>query len=330
MTKPYTVSNVAGFPAQQNNGAQVFALDNTITIGSRLNWEQRLGFDRMGSYSHYTQTVTPDPSLGPTFGVGAGTTSVTLTPNVLPGLSLGHFASSSAGSVNVGPYSAFANIGFYQNRINPSSNLIYSLGKHTITVGGGYSYTQLNIENNRPGLAEITTSNFDGFLEGNIHSASVLQSIANGRNNADRYYRSNEVAAYALDKWQARANLSFTAGVRYDYHGGLTEKYGNMFNFDPSAYNVTGTVASGFNVTNSGFVVAGNNKYNPTAGVSDSTLTGRQWGFSPRLGFAWSPKKFDNKVVVNGGFGLYYDRGELFTYPVAAGRRNVRRTVRRD
>ncbi len=312
--KPYTVSNVAGFPSQQNNGAQVFALDNTITFGSRLNWEQRLGLDRMGSYSFYNQTVAPDPSLGPTFGVGAGTSSVSLTPNVLPGLSLGHFAAPSAGSLNVGPYSAFANIGFYQNRINPSSNLIYSLGKHTITVGGGYSYTQLNIENNRPGLSEITTTNFDDFLEGAIHSASVLQSVANGRNNANRYYRSNEVAAYALDKWQARSNLSFTAGIRYDYHGGLTEKYGNMFNFDPSAYNVTGTVASGFDVTNSGFVVAGNNKYNPTQGVSDSTLTGRQWGFSPRLGFAWSPKKFDNKVVVNGGFGLYYDRGELFTY----------------
>lgn len=87
-----------------------------------------------------------------------------------------------------------------------------------------------------------------------------------------------------------------------------------MFNFDPSAYDVTGTVASGFNVVNSGFVIAGNNKYDPTPGTSASTLTGRQWGISPRLGFAYSPKRFNNKLVINGGAGMYYDRGELFTY----------------
>ncbi len=86
------------------------------------------------------------------------------------------------------------------------------------------------------------------------------------RNNANRYYRSNEIATYVQDKWQALSNLSITAGVRYDYHGGLTEKYGNMFNFDPSTYDVTGTATTGFNVVNAGFVIAGNNKYRPDAG----------------------------------------------------------------
>ena len=48
--------------------------------------------------------------------------------------------------------------------------------------------------------------------------------------------------------------------------------------------------------------------------MSDTTLTGRQWGFAPRIGVAWSPKKFDDKVVVRAGWGIYYDRGELFAY----------------
>jgi hypothetical protein len=190
------------------------------------------------------------------------------------------------------------------------------VGKHTIIAGGGYSYTQLNITNDRTGHAQLTVSNFDTFLQGEVHSSSVVESIdpITHRNNADRYYRTNEFSGYVQDKWQALTNLSITAGVRYDYHGGMTEKYGDMFNFDPKLYDVTGTTTTGFNVVNSGFVIAGNNKQNPSKGVSASTLDGRQWGISPRLGFAWSPKAFHSNLVVSGGAGLYYDRGELFTY----------------
>jgi hypothetical protein len=317
VTKPYGYSAVGGFPVTQFNGAQVFAIDNTISFGSRVNWEQRLGFDRMRSYSTYQQTLA-----GGNFGInGAPSTGQIANPLVadeLPGLSLGEFAynSSTAPSLTVGPYSAFVNTGYFQNRLNPSTNLIYSIGHHTIIAGGGYSYTQLNIENNRQGHAEIKTKTFQKFLTGATSGANVLESTdsVSGRNNSDRYYRSNELAGYVQDKWQAQPNLSITAGVRYDYHGGLTEKYGNIFNFDPSVYNVTGTVATGFTVNNAGFVVAGNNKQDATQGTSNSTLSGRQWGVSPKVGFAWSPKMFGDKVVINGGAGIYYDRGELFTY----------------
>ena len=48
--------------------------------------------------------------------------------------------------------------------------------------------------------------------------------------------------------------------------------------------------------------------------MSKTTLTGRQWGIAPRLGFAWQPSMFHSKIVVRGGGGFYYDRGELFTY----------------
>ncbi len=241
-----------------------------------------------------------------------------MLPDTLPGLDLVQFATkgSFSPSLTVGPYSAFVNLGYYQNRINPSTNVIFSLGKHTIVAGGGYSYTQLDIENNRGGHGEIKTKTFETFLTGAAQSSNVLESIdpVSGRNNSNRYYRSNEIAGYVQDKWQALPELSITAGVRYDYHGGLTEKYGNMFNFDPSRYDVTGTVASGFDVVDAGFVIAGNNKYNPTQGTTNSTLTGRQWGISPRLGFAYSPKVLGGKVVISGGAGMYYDRGELFTY----------------
>jgi hypothetical protein len=325
VNKPYGLAQTGGFPLTQNNGSQVGALDNTINIGSHLNWEQRLGYVRMYSNSFDKQTVAPDPTLGPTFGIGTGTGLY--AGGIMPGLDLLEFASNfstDAPSVRVGPYgteSTTINTGYYQNRLNPSTNVIFSLGKHTIVAGGGFSYTQLNIENNRNGIANVEAKTFETFLEGNAYKSNTIDSIdpSSGKNNADRYYRSNEIESYVQDKWQLLSNLSITAGVRYDYHGGLTEKYGNFFNFNPSLYDVTGTSTTGFTVVNTGFVVAPNNKYRSSVATSnlagsDSTLNGRQWGISPRVGFAWSPKQNNGKVVLRGGAGIYYDRGELFSY----------------
>jgi hypothetical protein len=314
ITRPYGFSDVAGFPVTAHNGSQVFSLGNTIAIGQRLNWEQRLGFVRMGTFSDYKQTVPGN------LGVSAAQTT-NLIADTLPGLQINNFGYFDQYSppLYVGPAGvpgAFVDMGYYQNRLNPSTNVIFTAGRHTIIAGGGYSYTQLNITNNRTGHAQATVSGFDSFLQGQVHSSSVVESIdpVTHRNNADRYYRTNEFNGYVQDKWQALSNLSITAGVRYDYHGGMTEKFGDMFNFDPALYDVTGTSTTGFNVVNSGFVIAGNNKQHPTSGVSASTLKGRQWGISPRLGFAWSPKIYQSKVVISGGAGMYYDRGELFTY----------------
>jgi hypothetical protein len=323
--KPYGLSQTGGFPLTQQNGSQVGAIDNTISIGSRMNWEQRLGYIRMYSNSYDEQTVQPDATLGPTFGIGASDASGLFAPGIMPGLDLLDFAtvtSTDSPSLSVGPYSTESttiNTGYFQNRLNPSTNVIFSLGKHTLVAGGGYSYTQLNIENNRNHMVNIETKNFQDFLEGQAYKSSVIDSVVGGKNTADRYYRSNEIEGYVQDKWQLLTNLSITGGVRYDYHGGLTEKYGNMFNFDPTLYNVTGTSTGGFTVGNSGFVVAPNNAFASSitpaniAG-SDSTLKGRQWGISPRIGFAWSPKRNEGRVVISGGAGMYYDRGELFSY----------------
>jgi hypothetical protein len=315
VTRPFGYSATAGFPVTQNNGTQVFSLGNTISIGQRLNWEQRLGFVRMGSFSNYRQAFS-----GGNLGVSAEQPD-NLAANVMPGLQVNNFGyyDQYSPAAYIGPAGvpgAFVNMGYYQNRVNPSTNVIFTAGRHTIVAGGGYSYTQLNITNNRTGHAQAVVNGFDNFLQGIVRSSSVLQSIdpTTGRNNANRYYRTNEFNGYVQDKWQALTNLSITAGVRYDYHGGMTEKYGDMLNFNPALYNVTGTTTTGFDVINSGFVIAGNNKQNPTKGVSASTLEGRQWGISPRIGFAWSPKAFHSNLVISGGGGLYFDRGELFTY----------------
>ena len=75
VTRPFGFSSTAGFPVTQHNGAQVFSLGNTISIGPRLNWEQRLGFVRMGSFSNYNQIFA-----GGNLGVGSRAARITWSP----------------------------------------------------------------------------------------------------------------------------------------------------------------------------------------------------------------------------------------------------------
>ncbi len=291
---PFSLSNVLGFPGHEDSGSQVASLNNSISIGSNINWEQRIGFSRQKVYSSYTAPLSAS-SVG--ISVPGG--------NYFPGLSMNDFAQrdSNASSVSIGPSSDFVNDGYFQNRYSASSNVIFSLGKHNISVGFDYNYTQLNIRNNRIGHAQLSTSNFAGFLEGGLRNGTVLEG------NANRHYRNNDAGAFLQDKWQVKPNIAVTAGVRYDFNGPFREANGLMFNFDPKLYQ-----SSPAAVTNTGFIVAGNNKQYGTPGVSDSTLKGRQWGIAPRIGIAWSPERFHNKVVWRAGAGIYYNRGEYFQY----------------
>ncbi len=219
-------------------------------------------------------------------------------------------ASTNIGS---GANSQGAFTGVFQNRFMPSASAIWTHSKHTFTFGGSFSYTQLNARDDRTNYGTVAFNDFASFLEGVpiTYSANGFITTNFLQGDANRYYRNRETGTYLQDKFQIRSNLSLSLGLRWDYHGGLTEKYGRLYNFDPSRYSYDATTDA---VTSNGFIIAGNNPLFPTKGVSDSTLTGRQWGFAPRIGVAWSPKKFNDKIVVRAGWGMYYDRGELFTY----------------
>jgi hypothetical protein len=310
---PFGYSAVEGFPQHLDAGSQVASITNTQSFGPNFSVAEVFGFIREKVYSTIGQPFSPG-------SVGINN----LGSNVFPGITIvddlgnesplnTNFVFNAGTTIGSTAASQGAFTGIFQNRWMPSANAIWSHGKHTVTFGGNYSYTQLNARDERPNSGMIGFVNWDDFLTGSpiTYTADGFITTTFLQGDANRYYRSNETGWYVQDKFQVRPNLSFSGGLRFDYHGGLKEKNGRIFNFDPSRYSYDATSDT---ITSNGFIIAGNNPDFPSHGVSDSTLTGRQWGIAPRVGVAWSPQAFKDKVVVRAGWGLYYDRGELFTY----------------
>ena len=307
---PYAYSDVPGFDQHLDAGSQVASINNTYLVKSNLSTQETVGFIREKLYSTNVQPFSPQ-------NIPGGASINTFGSTYFPGITIYDVLGSSrpsgvSDSLNIGPNASGqgSNTGVFQNRIQPSGNALWTLGKHTIGFGGSYSYTQLNTIDKRTGTGSIATADLSQFAQGLVTPNYAYNVTTFLQGDANRYFRSNQVGLYVQDKFQLKPNVTITAGLRYDWDGGLTEKYGRIFNFDPTLYNYN---SASDTITNPGFIIAGNNA-NGTSGVSNTTLTGRQWGIGPRVGIAWSPSKNEGRIVFRAGSGIYYDRGELFTY----------------
>jgi len=312
-TAPFGYSAVEGFPQHLDAGSQVASITNTQSITPSFSVAEVFGFIREKVYSTIGQPFTPQ-------SIGINNLGSSVFPGITIVDDLGNssplntnFVFNAGTTIGSTAASQGAFTGVFQNRWMPSVNAVWNHGKHTFTFGGSYSYTQLNARDQRTNSGMVGFTNFDNFVTGTpiTYTADGFIATTFLQGDANRYYRSNETGWYFQDKFQLRPNLNISAGIRFDYHGGLKEKNGRIFNFDPSRYSYDQATDT---ITSNGFIVAGNNPDFPTKGVSDSTLTGRQWGLAPRIGLAWSPRIFSDKVVVRAGWGMYYDRGELFAY----------------
>ena len=331
---PYSYSSVPGFTEHLDSGAQVASMTNTLIIKPNLSTTQTFGFLREKIWGDNEQPF--GPSNIPGGAAGTGSINV-FGSSYFPGVSIYNVlgenqpAGISPAYLNIGPNaeSQSANTGVFQNRFAPSGSAIWILGRHTLSFGASYTYTQLNTIDKRTGAGTIATDDFSQMIQGFVTPGSsstgfYVSSFLQG--DASRYYRANQLGTYLQDKFQITPTLSLTAGVRYDWDGGLTEKYGRIFNFDPNPNPSSASCTPSSSdpneylycpgsdtIVNPGLIIAGNNA-NGSKGVSPTTLTGRQWGIGPRVGAAWQPEMFHSKVVVRAGSGIYYDRGELFSY----------------
>ena len=110
-----------------------------------------------------------------------------------------------------------------------------------------------------------------------------------GPANAQRHFRSNNYGIFIQDDWKVRPNFTLNLGLRYEYFGVLTEKDNQVSNF---VFGPNGGLAGSK-------VVPTSELYNPDRN-----------NFGPRLGFAYSPKRYglEQKLVIRGGAGISYNR----------------------
>ncbi len=307
------VGSLLGFAQQLSAGSQVFSLSNSVVLSPNLTWEQHVGFTRLRAYANTTKDFTAS-SVGISLP-GAAT---------FPDLSISTSDPTLGNGLEFGPSTSFGDGGMFQNQWEYGTSASWVKGKHVLSVGTTWDHTQLNILNNNTNTDTLYSQTFIDFVEGSLHGGNEFVG------SAHRYYRSNTLGTYINDNFKMRKNLTVTAGLRWDIDGPLTEKYGLLTDFDPSKYSYTqctvggvpadpaltwykyGSCDTGTDViTSSGLLIAGNNKTGATPGASNSLMKNHQWGFAPRIGIAWAPT---SKLTVRAGYGMYFDRGEFFSY----------------
>jgi outer membrane receptor protein involved in Fe transport len=152
------------------------------------------------------------------------------------------------------------------------------VGAHT--VKGGLDYLQDDIVNFFPGnfSGAYTFNSIASFHRGRPSAAGerYVQAFAGaGTTGATTLPNSEEWAFFLQDEWRPTANLSVTAGLRYDQ-----QKFEQ-----PQVRNPDPQLAA--------------------AGIDTSFLATDDDNVAPRLGVAWNPR---SDLVVRAGYGLFYGR----------------------
>ena len=295
-----SVGSLLGFGQQLSAGSQVASINNTVILTPNVTWEQRAGFTRLRAFATTSQAFSPSD-----FGMNL------LGSTTFPQLQITYADPTLSNELQFGPGTSFGNAGMFQNQWEYGTTLNWVKGRHTLAFGMLWDHTQLNIINDNTNTDNLNFKTFLDFVEGNVRTGIDSTAFTG---SANRYYRSDTAGAFVNDNYKVRSNLTVTLGLRWDFDGPLSEKYGRLTAFNGNLYSYDAATDT---ILNSGLEIAGNNP-NGTPGASDTLMRNHQWGFAPRIGIAWSPLA---KLTVRTGFGIYYDRGEFFSYlsPSAGG-----------
>src|SRR5262245_15492001 len=159
------------------------------------------------------------------------------------------------------------------------------------------------------GAQALTGDNGANFFLG------IADSYVQQRRPQNFNMKGKTIAGYLQDNWKIRRDLTLNLGVRWEYLGPYVDRFGMTAAWDfPSkslVRNVTTQqlIDSGYTTKAiaDNFAAAGVKYITPEqAHLPNDLVSVSKHDFSPRVGFAYSPRIGDRQFVVRGGYGMYF------------------------
>jgi len=213
------------------------------------------------------------------------------------------------------------------NQLQAADQISWSHGRHSIRAGYEYEWTNwpLSDQGLQQGLMVIlgyssllgNAANTGGW---NLGCLFCVKSTSGTGQGIVHFYQLNNQNTYVLDDWKVSSRLTINMGLRWEYDGLLSDKYGHLTQVWLNRMAANSDIPTAFSPTTAAgvqqYVVPSNFIAHfgaPPPGVGISTNRHSVEGhapysdFAPRLGFAWQPRG-NGKLVVRGGAGIFYDR----------------------
>jgi hypothetical protein len=200
---------------------------------------------------------------------------------------------------------------FGQNTLEFRDSLTQVFGNHVLKYGGEY---RREFDNNDLSGGARPVYSFVGLFnlanDTPIFEGVNVDPRTGAPANSQRLFRTSNFAGFVQDDWKVRPNLTLNLGLRYEFFSPLTEKENRLTNLALGSGDRTLTDAK--------------------VAFVDKISKADYNNFAPRVGFAYSPNFLgENKMVLRGGFGLYYNRVENVVFsnsrgnPPSFGRFNI-------
>ena len=194
----------------------------------------------------------------------------------------------------------------------------WTRGKHNIRAGFGWEKNIADSADQEVTRGDIVFPSFEDFLLGmnaaqlgnagpggsNLSSLSVSDDLCG---DTTRAFHVSGLYSFAQDDIKLNPHLTVNLGLRWEGVGQTSDGAGKLVDFWPSL--ASNDLA---NSPFSGFIAASNFKGTLPSGIarnSNATFAKNAWAlknFGPRVGFAWTPPRFNDKLVLRGGYGLYF------------------------
>ena len=183
-----------------------------------------------------------------------------------------------------------------RRNVEINDTLMWVHGNHSINMGG--EYTPFIVFDSNTRYQQSGNFSFSGQITGNGMSDLLLGRATTFQQSAGKFKqtRGQQMSFFIEDAWRARRNLTLTAGFRWDPYLPYTDKLGQVAGYRP------GATSQRFKNAPPGAIFAGDPDF-PESGMNNDLNN-----FSPRIGFAWTPRMSAKPASVRGGYGIFYLR----------------------